>query len=233
LAALEELTEIGMALARRLVAGDAEASEAQTGGRDAGLAFSRIARAVRMTVALGDRLEQPAEVRWPQARASKSRAAEKGSPGDEPEESAEDKERMQAGMRGVIISATVVSAVEEAIEAEVEGDIGGPEAERLLDALYERLDDDEMEAIGRRSTGESVALICQALGLTPDWSVWEFEPWAMRESREKTEGSPYGRPRRKPPVGWDDEPGPVSGEADQPPDEARELEVLDSAFGSP
>jgi hypothetical protein len=43
--------------------------------------------------------------------------------------------------------------VEEAIEAEVEGDIGEPRAERLLDALYERLDDDEMEAIGRRSTG--------------------------------------------------------------------------------
>jgi hypothetical protein len=75
--------------------------------------------------------------------------------------------------------------------------------------------------------------MCQALGLTPDWSVWEFEPWAMREAREKTEGSPYGRPRRKPAVGWDDEPGPAPDAVDRPSDNPRELGVLDSAFGSP
>jgi hypothetical protein len=187
-----------------------------------------------MTVALGDRLEQPAEIRWPQARGAKALAAEADSPADEPEQSPEEKERMQAGMRGVILSAGVANAVEQAIEAEVGGDIGGPEAERLLTALYERLeDDDEVEAIGRRSTGESVALICQALGLTPDWSVWEFEHWAIRESREKTEGSPYGRPRRVRPVRWDDDPGPAPDEADRPPDGPRKSDVLESVLGPP
>jgi hypothetical protein len=170
---------------------DAEASKADAGvasrlgGRDPALAYSRLFRAVRLGAALGQRLDQPA----PGAEGESWRADAAATD--------DDAARRRAGVRGHILGATIQDVVESLIETEVEGDLGGERATGLLEALSERLEDNEtLEDIGGRSIGESIALICRDLGLTPDWSLWAYEDWAKTEAQEQTLGSPFGRPRR-------------------------------------
>jgi hypothetical protein len=39
--------------------------------------------------------------------------------------------------------------------------------------------------------GEVVALICEGIGMTPDWDAWACEPWAQEEIKTQPAGSPY------------------------------------------
>ena len=179
-----EVVEIGLARMRRLRDAEPAVSSAVggTAGPDPDLAYARVSRAVRLGLALSERFDKPAA----------APAASGPAPVDYDE-----LVRRRDGMRGVILSAQVANAVEAMIETEVDGDIGGLRATGLLQSLHERLEDDEeLEAIGARSIGESVALICRDLGLSPDWDDWRLERWAIEEAREETLGSPFGRPRR-------------------------------------
>jgi len=64
--------------------------------------------------------------------------------------------------------------------------------ERLKGELKERLEEDEVfEERARWPIGEAIALICQDLGLDPDWRRWETRGWAMKEAAENRRGSPY------------------------------------------
>jgi len=165
LALLRELSEIGMRLARG-VEGRAEAPDAG----DVGLVFSRIARAVRQTLALEARLEEEH-----QARARKAAF-----------------EREQAAVRAahapvVERSAIVRRAVVQAIEADADED----DFEQLFDQLDERLDDREAdEDYLDRPLGELVARICQDLGVAVDLSLWEDEAWARAEAAARMEPAP-------------------------------------------
>ena len=44
--------------------------------------------------------------------------------------------------------------------------------------------------------GEVVALICEGIGMTPDWDAWACEPWAQEEIKTQPAGSPYVGYRR-------------------------------------
>jgi hypothetical protein len=171
LAMLQELAEIGMqiaravrdeALARTERAADerAPARPSPFGGGDLGLVYSRIARAVRQTLALESRLADGIEkARTEQAR---SQVAAVRTAFDERQHEVRD-------------------YVAEAIEAEA-AERGTPErdVERLLDDLDERLEDgDYDEALADAPIGDLVARICADLGVTPDWSLWDDQAWAI------------------------------------------------------
>jgi len=169
---LTELADIGMNLARALerravaLAEAAEAADTPVAGaaeaarEDAGvmaLAFSRVAKAVRQTLALEARLAD--------------RAAPPGlGPADPAAIEAEARARRRAG--GDISRLAAADILERSIEAETEG----AETERLLADLYERLrDDQDMEVFADRSVGEIVNAVRHDLGLPPDDTDWEAE----------------------------------------------------------
>ena len=228
--AVDRMVQIGVMLTERLCA-EVEAAEGTTGEevdaagvvarldarpgmRDLALAYTRLFRAVRLGAALGERLDNPDWEPRPAAKAGRAGAAADDAPADDPLDP-DEIVRRRDGMRGVILTGTIMRVVESLIETEVEGDIdgiGGERGTRLLEAFHERLEDDEeLEAIGGRSIGESIALICQDLGLSPDWDDWRYEEWAKLEAREEILGSPFGRPRRA--VRARPEPEPADGEA--------------------
>jgi len=220
--AVDVMIQVGAAMGQRLRAeveavddakteGAAQVSDAmRLGGRDPALAYSRIFRAVRLGVALGERLDNPDWAPAPQRERRGGRAAADDGPADDKPDY-DEIVRSRFRMRGEICASTIGRVVESLIETEVESDVGGERCARLLEAFYERLDDEEeLEAIGSRSIGESIALICADLGISPDWRDWRLEEWAIRETNDQTPGSPFGRPRppwprrsgRPEPPGW-------------------------------
>jgi hypothetical protein len=169
LAMLQELAEIGMQMARAvrdeaLVRAEldeaAPAPPSPFGGGDLGLVYSRIARAVRQTLALETRVAEGIEKgKIEQAR---SRVAAIRTALDERQHAVRD-------------------YVADAIEAEA-AERGTPEkdVERLLDDLDERLEDgDYDDALADAPIGDLVARICADLGVTPDWSLWDDQAWAI------------------------------------------------------
>jgi hypothetical protein len=158
---LTELAEIGIDLARALRRQVLEASAGRSHDNDPGLAFARVSRAVRQTLALEARLEDEDRARTLQAEAE--RAARRDD---------EARVRATAQLRDLIHKDEVEEIVARAIEAE------GPECdvEALLADLHERLEDeDDSTAFADHPIGEQVSRICRDLGLTPDWSLWEDE----------------------------------------------------------
>jgi hypothetical protein len=83
--------------------------------------------------------------------------------------------------------ALVAEAVEGAIAREAETDEA---AERLIENLDTRLEAEAPEDYDR-PIGEMVAVICQGLGITPNWAVWKDTEWAQEEIATHPLGSPY------------------------------------------
>jgi hypothetical protein len=161
---LEELAEIGMDLARTVQRQAHEQAATDAGAADLGLTFSRIARAVRQTVALEARLAEDhrAQVAARRAKDTHTRAARR--------------------------RREVKAIVGQAIEA----DADDSDVENLLLDLEERLADrDEDADFADRPIGELVARICRDLGVTPDWSLFEDDDWAIEEARTRPPGSPF------------------------------------------
>jgi hypothetical protein len=176
---LEELAEIGMDLARAvrqraLGAAAAEpADDIQGIGGDLGLVFSRVARAVRQTLALEARIEDDRRMREDRAAAAEIRRV------SAIEWDHKDRRRT-----------LVTRAVEQMIETEAETDEN--RAEDLLADLDERLEDGELDAdLAQHPISEIIARICRDLGITPDWSLWANEPWAIEEAETAAPGSPF------------------------------------------
>jgi hypothetical protein len=185
---LAELAEIGMDLARevrrqcaalsqpRLVDDTAAAPPSLV---ELALAYSRLSRAVRQTLALEVRIEADERARAVgivvEHQARQADAAQAW----------EDRENRIEGV------------VTKIIRAEAADDSG---AERLLDEMCEHLEDEDVyEDYSHRPTGEIIALICKDLGLTPDWSRWEDRDWAADAARTMASGP--GRPLSQPPDG--------------------------------
>jgi hypothetical protein len=169
LAMLHELAEIGMQMARAVrdealapaeAAGDTPKPPSRFGGGDLGLVYSRIARAVRQTLALESRVAEQIDT----ARVEHART------------------RLGALRRAVEDRQHEIrDYVAEAIEAEaVERKTPERDIERLLDDLDERLEaGDYDDALADGLIGDLVARICADLGVTPDWSLWEDQAWAI------------------------------------------------------
>jgi len=178
LAMLQELAEIGMQIARAVrdeaLALAAPADEdapprSRFGNGDLGLVYSRVARAVRQTVALETRVAGEIET----ARVERAR-------------------RRDAALRWAADERQheIRDYVAEAIEAEaVEKESSEREVERLLDDLDERLDAGQYDdTLQTAPVGELVERICADLGVIPDWSLWDDHAWAaehlMARARE-------------------------------------------------
>jgi hypothetical protein len=197
---LQELAEIGMDIARAVraeaVAGApaAEPGPSRFGGGDLGLIYSRVARAVRQTLALETRLADDLEkARFEQGR------------------------RRNAAVRTALDERQqeIRDYVAEAIEAEaVEKKSPDREVERLLDDLDERLDaGDYDDTLHHGPIGELVARICADLGVIPDWDLWDQHDWALDHLKAQTLAGDLGADRwllRRTPNG-----------VAQPPDESR------------
>jgi hypothetical protein len=172
-AALRELREIGMEMARALrvqalaaMAPDPEgASPAQVTQADPVLMFTRVARAVRMTVSLEMRLAEPGP----------------------------DREAPQARQRR---KADVCDVVQQIVETDA-----APAHHRmllgLLDAQLDRAEKAETD-FAHLPTGVLVARICRVLGVSPDWSAWADTEWAHEEARAQAPGSPFTGPHAPP-----------------------------------
>jgi hypothetical protein len=160
---LEDLAEIGMDLARTVQRQAHEQAAADLDAAALGLVFSRIARAVRQTVALEARLaeDRQAKTAAQVARQSHARAT-----------------RRRRDVRAVV-------------EQTIEADAAESDLEDLLLDLEERLVDYDDTDFADRPVGELVARICRDLGVTPDWSLWEDEDWAIEEAAARPRGSPY------------------------------------------
>ena len=180
---LQELAELGMDLARTVRARAVEQGPSLEAGPDLGLMFSRIARAVRQTLALEAKLYQDRQARHDKARAERA---------------------VETRLRGIRRKAKAVEIVERVVERE-------PDAERLLDALDERLEDEDDTDFADRPLGELVARICRDLGVAPDWDLWADEDWAI-EAR----GEPPAPPdAARPPAAWPAHPPPDDPPSDE------------------
>jgi hypothetical protein len=146
---LAELAEIGMALARQVgrQALDAGGLDGDSLDGDLGLVFSRIARAVRQTVALEARLE--ADARAVEVERSAAMAGREAA------------QRVRVRQQKVRLK----KLVEQTISSEAEM----RDAENLRLDLDERLDDPDVDAeLGWRPIGVIYAAICQDLGIKAD-----------------------------------------------------------------
>jgi hypothetical protein len=192
---LEELTDIGMNLARALerqalaaadriesaepAALDATEASASRGPTpttpDPSVAFARISRAIRLTLALEARTDEA-------LRALRAGVAAEC-------EASRDQARRRATAEALARNRarrdTVERLVIEAAEREIEDDeaLCG-----VFEALEERLDDDAVYFhLDRLPLRETVERLCADLELTPDWSRWEGEGW--------TPQAPFARPK--------------------------------------
>jgi hypothetical protein len=148
---LAQLAEIGLDLADML---RQQARAAKWFGTEGPQMFACLARAVRQTTALEERLDADARAREQQGVAEQARRAA----GAE-----RTRKRQKAQVRRLV-------------EAAIKSDADPSDAERLLVDLHERLDDPDIEAeFGNRSIGEIVAGICQDLGVTTTMSQWPDE----------------------------------------------------------
>jgi hypothetical protein len=182
---LQDLAEIGMDLARSVQRQAHEQAAADLDAAALGLAFSRIARAVRQTVALEARLAEDRQAKTAARIASQTHT--------------------RAAHRRRDVRAVVAQAIE--------ADAADSDVEDLLLDLEERLADRDNEAdFAERPIGELVARICRDLGVTPDWSLWEDEDWAVEEAAARPPGSPCAAPAPGDPGSGDppDKPPPES-----------------------
>ena len=207
LAMLQELAEIGMQIARAVrdeVVARAERAAIEDpptprlGGGDPGLVYSRVARAVRQTLALQTRIAEGIET----ARFEQQRTH-------------------VAAVRSAFTERQheVRDYVAEAIEAEA-AEKGTPEKdiERLLDDLDERLEvGDYDEVLADLPIGDLVERICADLGVIPDWSLWEDQAWAIEYEKSLPPfGGNIGADRWRHLETAD--PPPPDPDADRPPD---------------
>lgn len=168
LAVLQELSELGMTLARAVteqalaqVAGDTPAAG------DPALMFSRISRAVRMTIAQEGRLGEELASRRVKAKAVAD---------------------LHAGIAARAPVAEREATVHRAVARAIRLDTHNQDDEDLLEALDAHLDDwSESASFLDRPIGELVGRICKDLGVAANPSLWEDEDWAVAETAAQAE----------------------------------------------
>jgi hypothetical protein len=162
---LGELAEIGLEIARAV---ERQAQEPAAAPGDAPLAYSRVSRAVRLTLMLQSKLIEALTASDKDAGAARAAA-----------------EAEAAKTREMQDPAYQMKARIEAIVARVAGRRlrrDGQAVERVLRESAERLDDEDLYGdLLERPVSELVARLCKDLGLDPDWAELAEELWAVRE----------------------------------------------------
>jgi len=198
-------------------AGEVEAAETPASRRSDPVADAeRMARMVRLSLALAARLDgdEPARRARARAEAKDRREAEKDAQwqaiGARESARIDEMERREDIIAEVMTGAlTADGADRETID------------ERIHEA-FERLSEGEWEYdLLDRPVGALAAQLCRDIGLEPDWSVWADTDWAVEEAATNAPGSPYAR-------------GGVGGDgSDRPPDADDSTDLAEPAGGSP
>ena len=172
---LKELVEAGMEMVR-----DMRTAAAEPEGPDMSLRFGRVAKAVRMTLALDARLSDEASV------AAQARVAARLA-----------KHRDHLDDRKISARNALVSLVACDIW---EGEMRNEREYEDIDYEIERTDflDEDYEG---KPISQIVATLCDLLDIAPDWSALRYEDWAKEERRHPPPGSVFanGDP---PPFDW-------------------------------
>jgi hypothetical protein len=155
--------EIALAVERRVKEAGPDQPLAELNA--AAMAYARAARAVRLAILLQEQLADP------------------------PEAAPETSEEAEAGRREDKVERTV------RIVRRVARDHCRHEGFALgayCHEARERLDNDDIYGlVATRPIGELVAMICEDLGLQPDWDSLAAEAWAQAEIESGAEGSPF------------------------------------------
>ncbi len=169
--------QIAELAAERAAEPGAAAGEACADRSEPGLVYQRVARAVRLTLALQSKVLKDLvalDQGVAQARQARDQAVADASAESDPLE--QRRERVDRIVRRVI-------------EAE-EGD--RKEVERLSGEAWERLEDEDVYGdLMARPIGEIVARVCEDLELSPDWNALAREAWAVEEAASGAVGSPF------------------------------------------
>lgn len=163
---LARLAELGMELAEAVVAQGVKEGAAEAAG-----AFAKLAQAVRRTIALEAHVAE--ELGRRRGSLGEKRAARR-------EKARADHEEAKTEAIEMCISDAVDSRLDEVGETDEpneNGDIG----EALRAAADEWLTcSGEFDGYLQRPVGETVARLCEALGLDPDWSVETEAGWRVK-----------------------------------------------------
>lgn len=166
---LGRLAEAGLNLALAIER-QATAEPAEAPPRDLALAYGRVARAVRLTVALQAKLIK--ELQALDEVAIRDRARERAV-----RQQLEDARKARVGR---IVERVIVAGCSD-----------DDEVDRLADEASERLEHDEIYGeLADRSFSEIIALVCRDLGLAPDWASLAQEAWAQDEIRSGLAAAP-------------------------------------------
>jgi hypothetical protein len=179
---LEELTEIGMELARALrpsapadgaadevAGGDPATENGRAKGRDPADAFARLSRAVRLTLALEARTDE--QLRALKAGVVRVRENEHAKAAERAEHTAHIDRLTRKAEVGYLVANIAEAALEERLEE---------------DAAYEDCD--------RWPLRETVERLCKDLALSPDWSRWAGEDLSLDDANGRSFFSPFRAP---------------------------------------
>ena len=197
---LAQLAEAGVAIAVALKDQATGQSEVSVTGGDIGLAYSRVSRAVRLSLALQSSLV---------ADLQKMRAAW----AEQTIQDEDDRNTLGADL-DCVRKARVERIIERCVEAAQED---AETVDRLVREAGERLDDfDRYDDLLSRPFSEIVEVICRDLGVSLDWNGLAQEGWARREIDSGAPGAPLKAlglaPVPRPP---DSPPIPAVPELDQ------------------
>ncbi|CAN7458575.1 hypothetical protein LJR225_003092 [Phenylobacterium sp. LjRoot225] len=193
LAMLGRLAEAGLNLAlaieQQATAAQAAAPEAPDAAAERlgalALAYGRVSRAVRLSVALQGRvLKELQALDDVAARTRKGELAE-----------AARTAAAQAAERKGRVERIVGRVIAEAFDDQAEVD-------RAAEEAWDRLEHDDIYGdLSRKPVSELIARICQDLGLAPDWPRLAQEAWAEEEIAGGAAGAPLLRLRGLDPPG--------------------------------
>jgi hypothetical protein len=153
---------------------------------DLALAYGRVSRAVRLTLALQAQVIK--DLQALDERDDRHRAGARAA-----------RQQQEAARK-----ARVERIVERVIHAEL-ADAEQDVVDRLAEQAYERLDDDDIYGeLMARPVSETIVRICRDLGLSPDWSRLAEEAWAQAEIDAGVAASPLMA------LKWADPPPPAA-----------------------
>ena len=191
---LDRLAEAGMEMIEALTA-QAKGTGPKVVDGDVALAFSRVARAVRMTELLQNELS--GDLKDPQAAAQDAA------------------KQAEAGLRAAHRD-RAVRIVRRVARDHCRREPFAVSA--IAREAAERLDDDDIYAlVASRPVGELVALLCRDFGLEPNWDSLAAEAWAQAEIDSGAPGSPF--------LDDDEEDADDPPDSDREPDPERRVHV--------
>jgi hypothetical protein len=164
LAMADELAAMGMDVARALrkqivdeAAGKPADPAAPRGERDPGLTFTRVARMVSHLLSLADRLDRGVEARAEAVREKALRGPRPRTPGEDRRDE-------------------IIQIVEAILEPEIADDAT---LDNMVLEACDRVDGYGERHLMKHPIGVIIAQLFEDLNVTPDWSRWKDEAWAV------------------------------------------------------